>query len=72
MTARKPSTVPNSLEILARSIIAAPDPEPKREPEWSIYPGLAKAIQRKARRAGLDKPRGGLARWHRTNHREDV
>lgn len=64
MTARKPSTVPNALENLTRSIIAAPDPEPKREKEWSIYPGLAKAIQRKVQQAGLDKPRGGLARWH--------
>lgn len=50
MTARKPSTVPNSLEILARRIVTAPDPEPKRETEWSLYPSLAKAIQRKARR----------------------
>ena len=72
MTARKPSMVPNSLEVLARSIITAPDPEPKRAKECSLYPRLAKAIQRKVQRAGLDKPRGGLARWHRTNHREDV
>lgn len=64
MTARKPGGYTTSLERVARDVLAAPDPEPKREKEWSLYPGLAKAIQRKAQRAGLDKLRGGLARWH--------
>lgn len=65
MTARKPGPYVNALEHLARGVINAPDPEPKRETEWSLYPGLAKAIQRKVQQAGLDRPRGGLARWHR-------
>jgi len=66
VTARKPGPYVNALEQLARGILEAPDPEPKRETEWSLYPRLAEALQKKMKRAGLDKPLGGLARWHRT------
>lgn len=67
MTARKPGGYTTSLERVARSLIEEPDKEPKKEPEWSLYPRLAEAIQKKMRRAGLAKPLGGLARWHNGN-----
>lgn len=69
MTARKPGGYVNSLERVARDVLAEPEKEPKNEQEWSLYPRLAEALQKKMRRAGLAKPLGGLARWH-NGHRE--
>lgn len=60
MTARKPASHVNALERHARAIVQ--DGPAPVAPDWEE---VAKAIRRAAQRAGLDRKRGGLERWHR-------
>jgi hypothetical protein len=66
MTARKPAAHVNALERHARAIVQ--DGPAPVAPDWEE---VAKAIRRAAQRAGLDRKRGGLERWHsRDGNRE--
>ena len=62
MTARQSSRCLNTLEAHARAIVQ--DGPAPVAPDWEE---VAKAIRRAAQRAGLDRKRGGLERWHRAN-----
>lgn len=67
MTARKPAAHVNALERHARAIVQ--DGPAPIAPDWEE---VAKAIRRAAQRAGLDRKRGGLERWHSINSGEST
>lgn len=66
MTARRDAP---RFDRLAQSLHLSDYPDPRDmgsgAPTWDPLTSLAKAIQRAARRAGLDRKRGGLGKWHR-------